>query len=76
MLSSLLARMASILRRSEAEHRDWEMVTRSEGSGMTRAGCGDLGEAEASTWEQARWNDETAMQDRCLGWACNREENY
>ena len=63
--------MASIRRRSEAEHRDWEMVTRSAGSGVRTGGLGaSCACVEARTWEHARWNEETAIQDRCLGWAC------
>ena len=64
--------MASILRRSEAEHRDWEMVTRSPGSGMMKAGDLGVSWSFSWTWEHARWKEDTAMQDRCLGWACNR----
>lgn len=56
--------MASMRRRSEAEHRDCEMETRSAGSGMASSW--------SSSWEHARWKEDTAMQDRCLGWACGK----
>ena len=44
------------------------MVTRSDGCGMT-------GRSSLTSWywEQARWNEDTAMQDKCFGWACSRE---
>ena len=65
--SSLEARMASMRRRSEAEQRDWEMETRSAGSGVptSRVSGGRL------CWycEHARWKEDTAMQERCFGWA-------
>lgn len=67
LFSSLLAMIASILRRSEAEHLDWEMVTRSDGCGMTNRSA-----LTSWYWEHARWNEDTAMQDKCFGWACNR----
>ena len=65
--SSLEARMASIRRRSEAEHRDWLMATRSVGSGVPTSSV-SLGRL---CWycEHARWKEETAMQERCFGWA-------
>ena len=66
LFSSLLAMMASILSRSEAEHRDWEMETRSDGCGRTKRSP-----LPSWYWEQARWNEDTAMQDKCFGWACN-----
>jgi len=64
LFSSLLAMIASILRRSEAEHLDWEMVTRSDGCGMTNRSA-----LTSWYWEHARWNEDTAMQDKCFGWA-------
>jgi len=64
LLSSFDARMASIRSKSEAEQRDWEMETKSAGSGTTARS------PRASWyWEQARWNEDTAMQERCFGWA-------
>jgi hypothetical protein len=61
-LDSLEDRIASIRSKSEDEQRDWEMVTRSEGSGTA-------GKPPPLSWywEQARWKEATAMQDKCFG---------
>jgi len=61
-LESLLATIPSILTRSDAEQRDWEMYTRVWGSGTLQPNS-------CLYWVQARWNAATAMQERCLGWA-------
>lgn len=44
------------------------MVTRSDG-------CGMRGRSSLTSWYcvQARWNEDTAIQDKCFGWACNRQ---
>ena len=64
-VSSLLARIPSMRRRSEAEQRDWLMVTRSAGSGRPAVSSLPL----SRYCRHARWKEETAMQERCFGWA-------
>jgi len=65
--SSFEAKIASIRSRSDAEHRDCEIETRSAGSGVptSRVSGGKL----CWYWEQARWKEDTAMHERCFGWA-------
>ena len=68
-ISNLEARIARILKRSDGEHLDCEMLTKSRGSGTTIRLSLPCSCCNFWCCIQAKWKAATAMHDKCLGCA-------
>ena len=68
-ISNLEAKIARILKRSDGEHLDCEMLTKSRGSGTTIRLSLPCSCCNFWCCIQAKWKAATAMHDKCLGCA-------